>query len=309
MNWLRKKRTYLSFALFGFLIYSYDFLELRLTDDTFIERLNDNPYGYTAEIHRTEVDGHPMRYIEIGDDNLPLIVFIHGAPSSSSFWETMLEDSILLKNAKLLAVDRPGYGYSNFGRPDTSIQHQAALIAAVIKTKRAQHDQIILHGSSYGGTVSARLAMDYPELVDGVLFQSASLAPGEEKTYLFTHLTASWPLNWLIPRTLHVANHEKLSHRSQLQKMVPLWNRIKSACMILHGTDDQLIYPVNAWFAKERLVNASFLEFKMLEGRKHDLLWNKRDLLIQSLLKLIKVTKNKWQGTEALQKISQTPYE
>lgn len=292
MKWLRKKRTYLSLALVGFLFYAYDFLEFRLTDTTFVERLAENPYGYTATVERLEVEGHPLRYIEIGDDRLPLIVFIHGAPSSSAFWQTMLRDSLLLQHAKLLAVDRPGYGYSNFGRPLTSVKQQAALIASILREKRDQHDQIILHGSSYGGTVSARLAMDYPDLIDGVLLQSASLAPGEEKTYLFTHITSKWPLNWLIPRTLHVANHEKLSHKDQLEKMAPLWDQVKSAITILHGTDDQLIYPVNAFFAKERLVNASFLEFQMLKGRGHDLLWNKHDLLIESLLKLIHVTKD-----------------
>lgn len=290
MKWLRKKRVYLSFALFGFLLYFYDFMELRLSDDTFIEQLSTNSYHYKAEVHHLKVDEKPLRYIEIGDDQLPLIVFIHGAPSSSAFWRSMLKDSLLLSRAKLLAVDRPGYGYSNFGRADTSLQHQAKMVAEVLKEKRKQHKQIILHGSSYGGTLSARLAMDYPDLIDGILFQSASLAPGEEKTFLFTHLTSKWPLNWLIPSTLHVANREKLSHKAQLELMQPLWDRIRSACMILHGADDKLIYPVNAEYAKEHLVNASFLELKLLQGRGHDLLWNKRDLLIQSLLKLISVT-------------------
>ena len=201
----------------------------------------------------------------------------------------MLRDSSLLSQAKLMAVDRPGYGYSGYGQPETSVKQQAALIAKVLQDKRDEHSSIILHGSSYGGTVAARLAMDFPDLVDGLLLQSASLMPGREKTYLFSHITKHWPLSWLLPGSIHVANMEKLSHKIQLDSMAGLWDRIKSAAIILHGENDDLIYPENARYAYERMKNAAFLEVNMLEERKHDLLWTKRQLLEHSLEKLLKV--------------------
>jgi pimeloyl-ACP methyl ester carboxylesterase len=285
----RKKRTYFSLAFILLMFYAYDFMELRISTPTFQAMLEDNPYQYEAAFDYVETQDRRLRYLEIGRDSLPLILFIHGAPSSSSFWKSMLRDSNLLSKAKLMAVDRPGYGYSGYGRPETSIKKQAALIAKILREKRAEHPSIILHGSSYGGTVAARLAMDYPELVDGVLLQSASVMPGREKTYLFSHITEHWLLDWMLPGSIHVANIEKLSHRAQLDSMSGLWDRIKSAAIILHGAEDGLIYPENARFAANRLVNASFLEIKMLEGRKHDLLWTKRELLIGSLEKLLQV--------------------
>lgn len=289
----RKKRFYLSLLLIGFFVFAFDFLEMRMSDETLLQHLNANPFGYKAKISYHKEDNAQIRYAEIGNDSLPLVVFVHGAPSSSAFWRDFLVDSTLLSNAKLLAVDRPGYGYSNFGRPETSVQRQAELISKVIESKRDHHEQIIVHGSSYGGTLSARLAMDYPELVDGMLLQSASVAPGKEKTYPITYWTSHWTLSWAVPGALHVANNEKLSHERELIHMQPLWDRIKSATIVLHGLADSLIYPENALFAKEKLVNASFLDVQMLKDRGHDLLWTKPNLLKNSILRLIDITKQK----------------
>lgn len=302
---VKKKRIYFSLAFVLLLIYGYDFMEMRISTPTYQKILAENPFGFQAEFGTLEAEGRPLRYLEIGRDSLPLIVFIHGAPSSSSFWRTFLRDSSLLEQAKLMAVDRPGYGYSGYGEPEVSVKRQAALIAEVLKEKKKGHSSIILHGSSYGGTVAARIAMDYPDLVDGLLLQSASLMPGHEKTFLFTHITKHWPFRWLLPGAIHVANMEKLSHKIQLDSMAGLWSRIKSAAIILHGADDNLIYPENAIFAKERLINAPLLELKMLEGRKHDLLWTKRQLLEESLEKLLRFTTGQWPMDHSFSSVEQ----
>jgi len=289
---LRKKRLYFSIALFGFLAWAYHALGTRLSDNEILKRLSDNPYGLEASVHYFETEGRRMRYVEIGYDSLPLIVFIHGAPSSSSFWEGLLRDTHLLRRAKLLAVDRPGYGYSGYGHAEVSVKKQAALIAPILQKKREIHQTIIVHGSSYGGTVSARLAMDFPNLVDGILLQSSSNKPGAETTYWIAYPTNHWSLRWLIPGALRVANAEKLAHNAQLQQMAEGWKRITSAVIILHGLNDRLIFPENAPYAKNRLINAAFLKIKMASGSRHDLLWTQRDLLIRSLKELLTITKN-----------------
>lgn len=284
---LRRKRLYFSLAFVGFLLYSYDSLKMRYADGDYIQYLTKNSFHYKAQVHYFQSPHRVLRYIEIGDDSLPLVVFIHGAPSSSEFWDGMLKDSVLLSNAKLLAVDRPGYGYSGYGKPEISVQEQASLIAGILKKERPLHRQIILHGSSYGGTVAARIAMDYPELVDGLLLQSASVAPKEEKTYDISYYTSHWAVDWLVPGSLHVANHEKLSHRTQLELMRPLWKNIICPTIILHGNIDKLIYPINALYAKKMLVNARSVDLVIVKNSAHNLLWTQPKLLIASLLKLL----------------------
>lgn len=284
---LRRKRFYFSLAFIGFLVFAYDFLAMRQNDFSLKSDLKQNPFAYEATVGVMRDSARKIRYVEIGDESKPLIVFIHGAPSSISFWETMLTDSTLLSNARLMAVDRPGYGYSGYGKPETSIKEQARLIANVIKQKREQYQKIILHGSSYGGTVAARIAMDYPNLIDGLLLQSASLAPGEEETYAISYVTHHRLLRWLIPGALRVANSEKLSHREQLEKMRPLWKNIVSPTVVLQGDADGLIYPSNAKYAFKHLIHAKTKEMLMAQGSGHDLLWTRRDLLVASLMKLL----------------------
>ena len=284
---LRRKRFLAALLLLGGFLFIHKSLELRLSDGDLMEALAENPFGLEPRIEYLEQGYRKIRYVEIGHDSLPLIVFIHGAPSSSNFWQSMMTDTALLKEAKLLAVDRPGYGYSGFGKPEVSVEKQAALIATVLETKKQQHQTIIAHGSSYGGTVVARLAMDYPELLNGMLLQSASLAPGEEKTYWISYPTSHWLLRWLMPPTINVANAEKLNHRPQLEKMAQLWDKIKAKTIIMHGTIDELIYPENAYFARNKLTNAQLIDFRLFEGRGHDLLWNKRDELVKGLQKLL----------------------
>lgn len=285
------RRIYIVFSSLVILALLYKTLEARLDDAAFMRHLNDNPYGLRASIHRYEQGGRPMRYVEIGHDSLPLIIFIHGAPSSSAFWKSLLQDTQLLSRAKLLAVDRPGYGYSGYGVPEISIKKQAALIAPIIEMKRKVHRTIIIHGSSYGGTVTARLAMDYPDLIDGILLQSSSNMPKAETTYWITHPTSKPWLRWLIPGSLRVANAEKLSHAKELQAMAAGWQRIKSAAIILHGLEDKLIFPENARYAYQRMKNAVYKKRIMAPGSRHDLLFTQRPLLIKSLLTLIEVSK------------------
>ena len=287
LSLFRRKRFYLSISFVGMFVYAYDFLELRASDGALRTYISENAFHYEANVAYQGEESERVRYVEVGNDSLPLLVFVHGAPSSLSFWRTFLKDSTLLSRFKMLAFDRPGYGYSGFGKTVTSLTKQAAQVAPILMSKRVLHSKIILLGSSYGGTLVARLAMDYPELVDGAVFQSSSLAPGEETTYWITYPTSHWSLRWLLPATFRVANAEKLSHGRELEEMIPLWPKIRAACIILHGDNDGLIYPSNAHFAAKNLVNAPFVKLNIVEGRGHNLAWTERDLIIDSAISLL----------------------
>lgn len=296
--WWRKKRYYVLALFLGFYLYAYQFLEFRMSDAELRQVLSQNDLQLQPEIRYQKTSlGRRLRTVQIGRDSLPLIVFIHGAPSSSSFWVDLLNNHALLSQAKLMAVDRPGYGSSGYGRPELSVARQAAMIAELIRPLRALHPAIILHGSSYGGTVAARLAMDFPDLVDGILLQSASVAPGEEKTPWLSHPFSHWSISWLAPPSFRVATQEKFSHLDQLAEMSPYWDCIDAACIILHGAEDELIYPANALFARNRLRPGNLLDFRLLPNRGHDLLWTQPELLVQSLIKLLKTTRELAQET------------
>ena len=249
-------------------------------DNKMIEVFNSGEYG-EATLGYLEGPSRKIRYLQIGEDpDKPMVVFIHGSPSSSSFWANMMRDSALRARANLLAIDRPGYGGSGLGQPMISVKDQAENVAEIIRRRRPGKDQrLVLHGSSYGGTVSARIAMDFPDEIDGVLLQSASTAPREEFTYWVSHPTNHWTLRWLMPRAIRTVNTEKLNHQPQLEAMADKWDRIKARVVIAHGTADWLIYPPNAYYSCDQLVNAEEVVHHMLAGKKHDLIKTAPDLL------------------------------
>src|SRR3954465_10285897 len=61
--------------------------------------------------------GRRMRYLSIPNPGKPVLLFLHGAPSSLSFFRKYFVDPFLLKYFHIIAIDRPGYGYSGFGKP------------------------------------------------------------------------------------------------------------------------------------------------------------------------------------------------
>lgn len=277
-----KKRLYMLLAIGLFVAYAVyrllPYVHIQMSDQEL------TAYLASADLEATvgylEGPSRRLRYVQIGEDTTkPLLVFIHGAPSSSAWWLTMMQDSAIRSEANILAVDRPGYGGSGLGLPMTSVAEQATHVASVIRRRRHPGQKVVVHGSSYGGTVSARLAMDFPNLVDGLLLQSASMAPKEEYTYWITHPTSHWSLSWLLPSGIHTANYEKLAHQEELEDMANEWRHIDAATVILHGTADWLIYPRNAYYACDKLVNADILIHHMVAGKEHDLLYTAPQLL------------------------------
>ncbi|MFD1141296.1 alpha/beta fold hydrolase [Larkinella insperata] len=273
-------------VLFAGLLTAAHWVDSRDSDAEIAEDFRDAPVH--PVVHRYTVNGRTIRYMETeeaGQDTLPVVLFVHGAPSSSSFFSNFFKDTTLLNRAHLVAVDRPGYGYSDFGRVETSIIKQAKLLQPLIDRYRKAAFFMIV-GSSYGGSVSARLAMNNPDLIDHVVFVSSALGPGLERTYPISYFIDKPPLRWLMPPLLMLANDEKLAHRKALTEILPDWHKIKAAVTFLHGQRDDLVYPTNVSFARSHLVNADSKEFLLPENR-HDIVFNKREYMTEIIVNIL----------------------
>ncbi len=268
------------------LLIAAQFVELRKSDQEIAEAFRGEPVR--PVVFRYQQDGRTIRYIESArpdSDSLPVIVFFHGAPSSLSFFEKFFKDPILLKHARLVAVDRPGYGFSDFGKIEPSIARQAELLQPVINRYR-DAPFLVLVGSSYGGPLAARLAMNNPGVVDHVVFVSSALGPGLERVYDISYLVDKPLFRWMVPQILLNANDEKLSHKKALEEIAPDWDRITAGVTFLHGQKDDLVYPSNVEFARKRLVNARVKEYLLPENR-HDIVFNKREYMTKVILDVL----------------------
>jgi len=268
---------------------------LLLIADRFIEFRMDNKdltqwfhsRNIQPEISYYEAGGRKIRYIAIGDNPEATILFIHGAPSSMSYWRGYLADSILRSRATMYAVDRPGYGYSGLGDPLPDIAAQAADISKILDSLHHANHPVIVVGVSYGAPIACRLTMDYPQLVDGLIVMAPPLGPGMERYFWFTHPVESPLVRWVVPRMLRSANREKVHHKEELEKMLPLWSRIHVPVMYLQGLDDGLVDTGNASFARTHLTNVPYLDIQMIPGRGHLIAFEEKDRIEKAILKMI----------------------
>ncbi|MEL6536226.1 MAG: alpha/beta hydrolase [Bacteroidota bacterium] len=251
------------------------------SDESLLERFADHPVQPT--VHRYQVGDRTIRYLSIGADSLPTTLLIHGAPSSLTSWMRYLKDTTITRHTRLVAVDRPGYGGSGFGVAEPSVAKQSALLKPLLDSL-AGAPQLMVVGSSYGGTLTTRLAMDYPERISRIMLISASVAPGQEKIYKASYFIKLPGLKQLTPTMITMANVEKLNHYEQLKAMEPLWDHIDVPVTILHGNRDDLIYYDNALFAQAMLSQSPQVELVTVSKADHGLPWSHPELVKEKLL-------------------------
>ena len=202
------------------------------------------------------VNERTINYAEIGNDTLPVAFFVHGSPGSWSGWEGFFKDSVLLQKVKMVAVDRPGFGYSGLGNAEKSLEEQAKFLKPILEKYKKTNRKLILIGHSLGGPMIARMAMDYPQLIDNLIFVAASNAPELEPARWYRYIGDFFLFRYLIPRSFRASNREILYLKPELEKMMPLWGKIKQQSIVIQGDKDIFVPYQNAEFTKIMLKNA-----------------------------------------------------
>jgi pimeloyl-ACP methyl ester carboxylesterase len=104
------------------------------------------------------------------------VLLLHGASGNAQDMMMRL-GATLAERHRVVAIDRPGHGWSDRpgGRADASPARQARLLRqalAAIGVERA-----IVVGHSWSGALAAHLALDHPELVDGLVLLAGVTHP------------------------------------------------------------------------------------------------------------------------------------
>ena len=239
-------------------------------------------------IKDTLISNHRINYAYQDNNQAITIVFLHGAPGSwSAFVDFMKMDS--LRNvANILAVDRPGYGYSDFGKPMISLKGQSYLIGDVLR--EFKDHKLLLVGHSLGAPVAARIAMDFPELVQGLVLVGPSIDPELEKNEWYRVLARNKLGKWLLPKSLFVTNEEIFFLKEELQKMLPHWRNIKVPVTIVQGVEDELVPKENAEFAR-RMIHPQYVDVRLFEKVNHFIPWNNPELIVNAVVDQINIAK------------------
>jgi pimeloyl-ACP methyl ester carboxylesterase len=111
-----------------------------------------------------KVDGLSIFYREAGPRDAPVLLLLHGLPSSSRMFEPLL--SRLGDKFHLIAPDYPGFGHSDWPNPKEfayTFDHIASVMDQFTQELRLK--PYTLYMQDYGGPVGLRLALAHPERV------------------------------------------------------------------------------------------------------------------------------------------------
>lgn len=147
-----------------------------------------------------EVNGTRLHYTDEGPKDGTAVLLIHGASSN-------LRDMLIPARAslggkyRLIAVDRPGHGWSERGlfsaTPDAQARTLADFLSAINVGKA------VVFGHSFGAVVATAMAVERPEKLLGLVVASPATHPWPSgKTNWYNHLARVPVIGWLFTRTL-----------------------------------------------------------------------------------------------------------
>lgn len=126
-----------------------------------------------TQYHTTKVDGVDVFYREAGPANAPVVLLLHGFPTSSHMFRNLIP--LLADKYHVIAPDYPGYGQS--GAPDHktftySFAHYADIVDGLLAQKGIQ--RYAMYVMDYGAPVGYRLALKHPERVSALIVQNGN---------------------------------------------------------------------------------------------------------------------------------------
>ena len=138
---------------------------------------SENPTGSVAVArvaYRTvKIDGLDIFYREAGSKDAPVVLLLHGFPTSSHRFRNLIP--ALADEFHLVAPDYPGYGNSSMPTVD-QFEYTFDHLAEVIEkfTEKLGLKKYTLYVMYYGAPVGYRLAVKHPERVQAIVVQNGN---------------------------------------------------------------------------------------------------------------------------------------
>jgi pimeloyl-ACP methyl ester carboxylesterase len=283
------KRKIFRRLLVGFLIlitvwlaFAQCSMKFRMSDGEAKEKFSKNNVGLTTET--IKVDEFNMHYAKTGTDTFPTLFFVHGSPGSWNAFERYMQDKDLLGKYRMISIDRPGFGYSNFGDAK-NLDDQSKLISPLVKSFQNGKPMYAV-GHSLGGPMIVKLQMDNENLFTGLVFLAAAVDPDEEKPERWRFMLNGSFLQYFLPGAFRPSNEELVYLKTDLKYLDKEWDRLTCPVWIIHGDKDTFVPVGNVEYAKKKLTKAKSVEVKILPGAKHFVPWEQYDDIKEVLMKL-----------------------
>jgi epoxide hydrolase 4 len=113
-----------------------------------------------------ELNGNPFHYLEWGNADAPVLLFLHGFPEYGAAWTEVAER--LADSYRCIAPDQRGFGQS-WAPAAVEAYEMRELVGDMAALIGTLADQVIVVGHDWGAAVAYGLAMFRPELVSGLV--------------------------------------------------------------------------------------------------------------------------------------------
>jgi pimeloyl-ACP methyl ester carboxylesterase len=135
--------------------------------------LGANATSTQTQYKTIEVDEVEIFYREAGPKDGPVIVLLHGFPTSSHMYRNLIPD--LAKDYRVIAPDYPGFGNSSM--PSLAeFEYSFDNLATVTNTflEKVGAEKYTLYVMDYGAPIGFRIAAKHPERVQGLIVQNGN---------------------------------------------------------------------------------------------------------------------------------------
>jgi pimeloyl-ACP methyl ester carboxylesterase len=126
-----------------------------------------------TSVHKIEADGVEVFYRAAGDASAPVLLLLHGFPTSSFMFRELIPR--LADEYRVIAPDLPGFGFTEV--PGTrNYTYSFEALAGTLKafTDALGLNRYAIYIFDYGAPTGLRLAMSHPERVTAIISQNGN---------------------------------------------------------------------------------------------------------------------------------------
>ena len=126
-----------------------------------------------TSVQRAEADGVQVFYRAAGDPNAPVVLLLHGFPTSSFMFRELIPR--LASDYRVIAPDLPGFGFTEVPL-ERNYRYSFDQLALTIEafTRALKLDRYSIYVFDYGAPTGFRLGMAHPERVTAIVSQNGN---------------------------------------------------------------------------------------------------------------------------------------
>lgn len=241
--------------------------------------------GIAVSFSSIKENNKTIHYVKVGNDTFPTLFFVHGSPGSWTAYKKYMMDEELLKYFRIISIDRPGFGYSNF-KHALHLYEQTPIIYRVVN-KEQNKKQMHLVGHSIGGPVIVKMAQEHPFDYTSLTVLAGSISPLHEPKEHWRKLAAHFPFKYFLPGAFRPSNKEIVAFKHDLYNLDTNYIVLKMPVMFIHGDKDPRVTVKNVNYGLNKLSFNPNAQSIIIPGANHFIPWQHYAEIKNHLLTLV----------------------